>query len=105
MGRIVIAAYRPKAGKSEALEALMSTHVDRLRREGLVTHREPITMKAADGTIIEVFEWASKAAMEEAHQNPNVQRMWAEYAEVCEYVPVASVSEAENLFSEFTPLD
>jgi hypothetical protein len=30
--------------------------------------------------------------------------MWEEYAAVCDYVPVAQVPEAAQLFSEFTPL-
>ena len=34
MGRIVIAAYRPKPGREKALEALMRRHHERLRAEG-----------------------------------------------------------------------
>ncbi len=104
MGRIVIACYRPKAGKAEALLELTKTHVARLRARGLVTDRTPIAMQAADGTVIEVFEWASKQAMERAHDDPDVLAMWSEYAEVCDYVPVSSVVEAQQLFSEFAPI-
>ncbi|MFI5158631.1 MAG: hypothetical protein ACHQF4_07175, partial [Sphingobacteriales bacterium] len=60
MGRIVIACYKPKPGKGEALKALMKTHLPRLKKEGLVTDRESIMMEATDGTIIEVFEWLSE---------------------------------------------
>lgn len=105
MGRIVIACYRPKPGRTDDLIALTRAHVPRLRREGLVTDREPVAMTAADGTVVEVFEWASTEALEAAHSNPRVQRMWQEYAEVCEFVPVADVAEAAELFSEFTPLE
>lgn len=104
MGRIVIAAYRPKPGKNAELRELMQSHVPRLRAEGLVTEREPITMEAADGTVIEVFEWVSREAIEAAHSNAAVQVMWGEYAAVCDYVPVAHVKEATQLFSELTPL-
>ena len=104
MGRIVIVCYRPKPGKVQELRQLMKSHVSRLRTEKLVTQRAPIMMEAADGTVIEVFEWASKEAMQEAHENPAVQEMWAEYAAVCDYVPVGSIAEAGQLFSEFTPL-
>src|SRR6185369_9549657 len=72
MGRIVIVAYRPKPGKIEALHALAKQHVDFLRGEGLVTDRVPILMTADDGTVLEVFEWTSKAAMESAHGNAKV---------------------------------
>jgi quinol monooxygenase YgiN len=104
MGRIAIVGYKPKPGKADALKQLARTHVQRLRAEGLVTSREPIIMEANDGTIIEVFEWKSKEAIESAHTNPAVQVMWKEYAEVCDYVPVSSIEEAKQLFTEFTPL-
>lgn len=104
MGRIVIVGYRPKPGMADELRELMQSHLPRLRAEGLVSERPSIMMEAEDGTILEVFEWASREAIERAHTNPVVQEMWREYAEVCDYVPVASVAEASQLFSEFTPL-
>jgi hypothetical protein len=105
MGRIVIACYKPKPGQAEALEALMADHVATLRSIGLVTDRAPIAMEASDGTIIEVFEWTSPEAIHTAHSHPVVLQMWEEYAKVCDYIPVAQVSEASQLFSEFTPFD
>ncbi len=103
MGIIVISAYKPKEGKAEPLKELMRTHLPRLHNEGLVTDRQSIMMEAADGTIIEVFEWLSREAVEKAHTNPNVLQMWAEYGEVCDYVPIGTVSEAAQLFSSFKP--
>jgi hypothetical protein len=76
--QVVIVGYKPKPGKAE----------------GLVTDGPSIIMGAADGTIIEVFEWLSAEAIQSAHGNPAVQQMWGEYAEVCDYVPVGSVAEA-----------
>jgi quinol monooxygenase YgiN len=105
MGRIVIACYRPKAGKREALRRLILDHVATLRAQGLVTDRAPIIMEAKDGTVVEVFEWASPAAIEAAHANPAVQAMWNRYAEVCDYIPIAQVPEAAEMFSEFAPLE
>lgn len=104
MGRIVIAAYRPKPGKSPELRELMKGHLKTLRSQGLVTDRESIMMEAKDGTIVEVFEWKSREAIASAHTNPVVLQMWDRYAEVCDYVPIGSVDEASQLFSEFTPL-
>src|ERR1700744_1572795 len=105
MGRIVIVGYKPKPGKNEELKELMKTHLPRLQNEGLATDRESIMMEAADGTIVEVFEWVSDEAIREAHANPMVQQMWEEYADVCDYVPVGNIAEIANLFSEFTPLN
>jgi quinol monooxygenase YgiN len=104
MGRIVIVGYKPKPGKAEALRSLASVHIQRLRAEGLVTPREAIIMEANDGTIIEVFEWKSKEAIESAHKNPVVQALWKEFSEACDYVPVASIAEAKQLFAEFSPV-
>jgi quinol monooxygenase YgiN len=104
MGRIVIVGYKPKPGKAEALKALTKTHVPRLKKEGLVTDREAIIMEAEDGTIVEVFEWLSKEAIQQAHSNPEVLKMWGEYAEVCDYVPIGGLPEFNNLFAEFSPV-
>lgn len=105
MGHVVIVGYRPKPGQRDALLALTATHVPRLRAAGLATQRAPIVMEAADGTIIEVFEWIDRAAVERAHAHPDVQRMWAEYAAVCEYVPIGALSEAAELFSGFASVE
>ena len=102
-GRIVIACYRPKPGKEKALRALIVDHVPTLRRIGLVTDRVPILMEAKDGTLVEVFEWASAEAIQAAHSHPAVLRMWEEYGKVCDYVPVAQVPEAAQMFAEFAP--
>ena len=101
MGRIVIACYRPKEGKTRDLRELLRTHVNRLRAENLVTDRAPILAQALDGTFVEIFEWRSEDAIEQAHSNANVLKMWDEFADVCEYVPLAQIPEAADLFSEF----
>lgn len=105
MGRVVISCYRPKPGQQDALRALMRTHVSTLRSLNLVTDRRPIAMEAADGTIIEVFEWISQDTINAAHGNPAVQKMWEQYGKACDYIPVAQVPEASQLFSNFTPIE
>src|SRR5687767_8430115 len=94
VGVVVIACYRPKSGKEAMLLAETRAHWSTLRSEGLVTDRTPIIARAADGTVVEVFEWVSAQAMEAAHTNPAVGQMWARYAEACDYVPIAEVPEA-----------
>ena len=105
MGRIVIACYKPKPGKEVELDQLMETHVDRLRAEGLVTGRESIIMKSKSGTVVEVFEWKSEEAIEQAHSNPTVQKMWEEYAAVCDYEIPTNIEEFNTMFSEFEPMN
>jgi hypothetical protein len=105
MGHAVIVAYKPKPGKENALKELMKTHLPRLKAQGLVRDKESYIMEAADGTIVEVFEWLSEEAVRQAHTNPEVQKMWGEYAEVCDYIPIGDLAEATNLFSGFKPLN
>jgi hypothetical protein len=105
MGQIVIVAYRPKPGKAAALIELTKTHVPRLKNEGLVTNRPAVIMEAADGTVIEIFEWLSLEAINNAHHNPAVLQLWAEYAEVCDYVPLNTLAEAGNMFAGFKAAD
>jgi quinol monooxygenase YgiN len=105
MGVIVIACYRPKPGKSEALETLMREHVPILREQKLVTDRVPIAMRAKDGTVVEVFEWVSQTAIQTAHENPAVLALWERYAVVCDYVKLPDLAESADLFAGFEPLD
>jgi hypothetical protein len=104
MGRMVIVAYRPKPGMATRLMELMQDHVPILRGEGLATDRPPQMMRAKDGTIIEVFEWASAEAIQRAHTNPAVQAMWGRYAEACDFVPLTSLAECHQMFAEFEPV-
>ncbi len=103
MERIVIVAYRPKPNCGNALFKLVKAHHGRLQAEALVSDRIPITVQSVNGDIIEVFGWRSEEAIETAHTNKAVQKMWAEFAEVCDFIPVSEVPEAVQLFSEFTP--
>lgn len=105
MGRIVIVAYKPKPGKTDALKKLTKSHVPRLLAEGLVTNRAPVIAETADGTVVEVFEWLSDEAIVQAHKNPEVKKMWGEYAEVCDYVPLSTLPEAADLFATFNPVE
>lgn len=105
MGIIAVVGYRPKKGKEKELEALMETHLPILQDEGLATYRESIIMRSEDSSIIEVFEWKSREAIQTAHTNPRVNEMWREYGEVCNFVPVATIPETSNMFAEFKALN
>jgi hypothetical protein len=101
MGRFVIVAYRPKPGQAAALDALIEKHWRALDAEGLVTARAPYVMHAEDGTRVEVFEWASAEAIGRAHSNAAVGALWAEFAQACDYVPLAQLPETARMFAEF----
>ena len=101
---MVIVAYRPRPGKEALLLELTRQHLPLLRAQGLATDRPSYVMRAADGTILEVFEWKSQAAIDAAHGNPAVAKMWERYAEACEYIPLKNLKEAGDLFAAFEPL-
>ena len=61
-------------------------------------------MRASNGEIVEVFEWKSEAT-QTAHEHPEVQSLWARYAEVCDYGTLSSLAEGDAPFAQFEPLD
>src|SRR2546421_191444 len=105
MGQFVIVAYKPRAGKEVELLQLVKTHVPILRGEGLVTDRLPYVMSAQDGTIVEVFEWKSQEAIDQAHQNKVVLGIWEKFFAVCEIETLANLEESKRMFSSFKPID
>ena len=105
MGQFVIVAYRPRKGKEADLTALVREHVPILRSQGLATDRPAVAMRAADGTIVEVFEWTSAQAIEQAHTNEVVKAMWVKFDAACEYEMLANLPECKRPFSPFEPLE
>ena len=105
MGRFVIVAYKPKGGRELQLLAAVQKHLQVLKAEQLVTDRAAYAMRAADGTVVEVFEWKSAEAITAAHSNPAVQALWGEFGAACDYVPLTSLPEAHQMFAEFDSVD
>jgi quinol monooxygenase YgiN len=103
-GVCVIVAYRPKAGKEQELLDLVRTRVPTLRKEGLVSDRAPVITRARDGTIVEVSEWRSRGAIDEAHKNPRVLAMWDKFFALCDCVPLNTLAETAEMFAGFEPI-
>lgn len=97
------AVYRAKPDKDDELAALIARHVPILQAEGLASDRAPIVMRSKkDGTFIEVFEWATEGAANQAHANPEVEKIWGAMAEVADFLTLADVPEATDRFAHFT---
>jgi len=101
MSRFVIVAYSPKPGKDNQLLAAVRKHLQVLRAEDLVTDRPAYVMRAADGTIVEIFEWRSAEAIAKAHKTPAVQALWGEFGASCDYRPLSGLAECQQMFAEF----
>jgi hypothetical protein len=98
---VVIAMYRPKNGKTTELEALVQKHFPILKEYGLTTERAPFIGRSTDGTLVEIFEWASREAAEKAHDHPAVAKIWEAMAMVCDFGKLNQLAEAGNMFPHF----
>lgn len=105
MGHLVIACYRPKPGKTDELLECIHDHMPVLKRQGFVTERQPVIMKARDGSIAEIFEWKSEEAAERAHNNSAVLELWKRFSQCCEYITPADITECHQPFSPFEPIE
>jgi hypothetical protein len=101
MPNLVIAAYRPKPGKERELLALVKEHLPILRGQGLASERPSLVLRAQDGTLLEIFEWASEEATQRAHHDPVVGKMWERFGAVCDYVNLGQLAEAAQPFPHF----
>jgi hypothetical protein len=99
---VVIALYRPKAGKVSELEQLVKAHFPVLKEYGLTTERETLIARSSDGTIIEIFEWASSEAAKKAHDHPAVAKIWEAMAMVCDFGKLEGLAEAKQPFPHFS---
>jgi quinol monooxygenase YgiN len=105
MALIVICAFRPRKGKEQDLLGVIRDHVPTLRSQNLITDRTSIVGRAADGTIIEVFEWKNQAAVDEAHHNLVVRQLWERFEACSDYISLRDVAETQSPFPHFEPLD
>ncbi len=101
---IVIASYKPREGKEEGMKEVLKDHMPILRKEGLITDFPVIVLKANDGSYLEIFEWKSQEAINQAHQSKNVLALWKRFDEVCTYVKLSDIEECKNLFASFEPV-
>ena len=104
MGVVVIALFRPRPGREADLLACARDHLPVLRAQGLATDRPLTLLRAQDGTRLEIFEWASPAAIDAAHSTPAGLALWERYAACCDYVTLADLPEASELFAGFAPV-
>ncbi len=101
MGRISVAAFKPKPGKENELLQVIADRVPLLWRLGYCTDREPILMRSRDGVIIQVSEWADDAAIEKAHETPEVLEMWQRFDACSAHVKLDALGEAHDDFATF----
>jgi len=102
--KIVFAMYRPNAGKDGELRALIARHLPALRNLGLVTSREPMLVRAKDGSYIDIFEWLSDDAALKAHEHPEIAEIWEQMGVAGGFGKLCHLSEANLEFPHFEPI-
>ena len=104
MGILVICSYIPKPGREDEARRLMDGHVPLLRRHGLVTERTVVRAAGKAGALVEIFEWASEEKSRAAPTIAEIGAHWKAMAEAMDFVPLASLPEAQAPFAHFSPL-
>ena len=104
MGILVICSYRPKPGREEEARLLMQGHVPLLRSHGLITERLEVQGVAANGELVEIFEWRSVEKSRGAPAIAEIGAHWKAMGEVMDFVPLSELPEALHPFAHFMPL-
>ena len=102
--KIVFAIYKPHQNKGNELKKLILKHIPILKSNKLITNREPLLVQSKNGIYIEIFGWKSNDAVDEAHKNPEIQKLWDEMKKVCNYTNLESIDEVKEYFPQFTPI-
>jgi hypothetical protein len=107
--QIAIAVYHAMEEKDEEFFSLIRAHWPVLYRRGLVTPMRPKVAQSTTtpGVFIETFEWKSPAAVDRAHRDPEVQRIWNAMAAIWQKpsATLARLPECQSQFAHFAMLD
>lgn len=104
MGRISIAAFKPKPGMEAELLRVIADRLPLMRRLGLATGRPPMLMRTQGGVIIQASEWVSQKAIDRAHRTPQVLALWERFAACSDYVKLETLAEVREDFATFEAL-
>lgn len=105
MGLISIAAFRAKPGKEQDLTQVLDDRLPMLRALKLATDRPEVRCRSRDGVVVTISEWASREAIERAHQTPEVHALWERFFACCEWVKLESLGESGEDFATFEAID
>ena len=79
-----------------------STASTRARRRAVGFFAADDLLRArSDGTVLEIFEWKSAKAADEAHQNPALRALWGRFVKIADFIPLSAIRESDRAFSHF----
>jgi hypothetical protein len=99
---LALAAYRPRAGKEEALLRLLAEDLATLRRRGHVTARPAPVVRTEEGEFLVVLEWSTEHAVDDAHADPEVTAVWERKAKLAEYLAPQALAGVEAPFARWS---
>ena len=95
-------AFRPRA--EAEVEPEVRGLAAALRDESALSPRAPWLLRAADGTVLLLVEWASPQAERRAEDNPRVNAAMADLEAVAEEIALDELDEASALVAAFESL-
>jgi hypothetical protein len=104
MTRIACAAYRPRAAASVDLFEFFRRELQVLRQRGHVTQRPAPVLQTRTGELVVILEWSSEHAVDDAHGDPDVMALWAQKAELADYIAPADLAGADVPFASWKVL-
>lgn len=102
--RISLAAYRPRPGMEQDLLGVFDAEFASLRAGGHVTDRRVPICRTDRGEYLAILEWSSDHAVDDAHQDAEVMRVWARKAEVAEYIAPCDLAGSDVPFISYPRL-
>ena len=102
--RISVAAYRPRPGMERELLDMFEAEFASLRAGGHVTDRRVPICRTERGEYLAILEWSSDHAVDDAHRDPDVLRVWARKAEAAEYLAPRDLAGSDVPFVSYTKL-
>lgn len=103
--KLAFAMYKPNEGKENELKEILKEHLPILKEYGLISAKETYTIRAKDGTIIEIFEWLSEEAKVIAHQHPAMRQLWGRMMAICTFPAMQDLDESKKSFPNFEIVD
>ena len=99
--RMSLSCYRPRPERDAQLRELFSVELATLRAGGHVTDRRVPICRTDAGDYLVILEWAHEDAVDDAHRDPAVLRVWARKAELSEYLAPADLTGSDIPFVSY----
>ena len=103
---LVFSTFQPISGQEPDFFSALDQNVPTLRMQGYASERSTVRFLSSSGGVVEIFEWLSPKAIDQAHLDPVVQKIWTQISENNGVASIVSTfPEANSLRPIFLPGD